>query len=186
MRCFTSLNTGYITAYSVMDTMEFVSASFFISSIVILQGGAVLGEKVRRKLQLTHTHTYTHPLTHTHTLKTAPAPEWQEPEEKNVKRQQQGINKSIVQIYDLYRFSVIWQDIEYLGSTVYFNKVLLYLVISRDALIWSIVSVLPQIVTCTVYDVTSNTVSFSCQLHSFNRGGCRLVAHQSLASCCMT
>lgn len=36
----TSLKTGYITAYSVMDTMEFVSASFFISSIVILQGGA--------------------------------------------------------------------------------------------------------------------------------------------------
>lgn len=64
--CFTSLKTGYITAYSVMDTMEFVSASFFISSIVILQGGAALGEKVRRKLQLTHTHAYTHPLTHTH------------------------------------------------------------------------------------------------------------------------
>lgn len=37
---FTSLKTGYITAYRVMDTMEFVSASFFISSIVILQGGA--------------------------------------------------------------------------------------------------------------------------------------------------
>lgn len=36
----TSLKTGYITAYSVMDTMEFVSDSFFISSIVILQGGA--------------------------------------------------------------------------------------------------------------------------------------------------
>lgn len=49
-----------------MDTMEFVSASFFISSIVILQGGAALGETVRRKLQLTHTHTYTH--THSHTL----------------------------------------------------------------------------------------------------------------------
>lgn len=64
--CFTSLKTGYITAYSVMDTMEFVSASFFISSIVILQGGAALVEKVRRKMQLTHTHTYTHPLTHTH------------------------------------------------------------------------------------------------------------------------
>lgn len=40
---FTSLKTGYITAYSVMDTMEFVSASFFISSIVILQGGAARG-----------------------------------------------------------------------------------------------------------------------------------------------
>lgn len=39
-RARTSLKTGYITAYSVMDTMEFVSASFFISSIVILQGGA--------------------------------------------------------------------------------------------------------------------------------------------------
>lgn len=64
-RWFTSLKTGYITAYSVMDTMEFVSASFFISSIVILQGGATLGEKVRRKLQLTHTQTYTHPRTHT-------------------------------------------------------------------------------------------------------------------------
>lgn len=76
---FTSLKTGYITAYSVMDTMEFVSASFFISSIVILQGGAALGEIARRKLELTHTHTYTHPLTLTHTLKTTQAPEWQEP-----------------------------------------------------------------------------------------------------------
>ncbi len=32
----TSLKTGYITAYSVMDTIEVASASFFISSIVIL------------------------------------------------------------------------------------------------------------------------------------------------------
>lgn len=73
-----------------MDTMEFVSASFFISSIVILQGGAALGEKVRRKLQLTHTHTYTHPLTLTltHTLKTTQAPEWQEPRGKKKQRQQ--------------------------------------------------------------------------------------------------
>lgn len=35
----TSLKTGYITAYNVIETIEFVSASFFISSIVILNGG---------------------------------------------------------------------------------------------------------------------------------------------------
>lgn len=62
-----------------MDTMEFVSASFFISSIVILQGGGALGQMARRKLELTHTHTYTHPLPLTHTLKTTQAPELQEP-----------------------------------------------------------------------------------------------------------
>lgn len=76
---FTSLKTGYITAYSVMDTMEFVSASFFISSIVILQGGAALGEKVRRENcsshTLTHTLTYPHTHTLTHTLKNTGAPE---------------------------------------------------------------------------------------------------------------
>lgn len=78
---FTSLKTGYITAYSVIDTMEFVSASFFISSIVILQGGAALGETVRRKLQLTYTHTYTPPLTLTHTPKPTQSPEWRQPRE---------------------------------------------------------------------------------------------------------
>lgn len=67
---FTSLKTGYITAYSVMDTMEFVSASFFISSIVILQRGAARDKKVMRKVSHTHTHTcidtpkHTHPDTH--------------------------------------------------------------------------------------------------------------------------
>lgn len=48
-----------------MDTMEFVSASFF-SSIVILQGGVALVKTMKRKLQLKHTHTYTHTLTHPH------------------------------------------------------------------------------------------------------------------------
>lgn len=69
-----------------MDTMEFVSASFFISSIVILQGGAALVEKVRRKMQLTHTHTYTHPLTHTltYTVETKQAPECQQSTRKTV------------------------------------------------------------------------------------------------------
>lgn len=32
----TSLKTGYMTAYNVIETIELVSASFFISSIVIL------------------------------------------------------------------------------------------------------------------------------------------------------
>lgn len=62
--------------------MEFVSASFFISSIVILQGGATLVDQVRRRLQaLTPTHTYTHPLTLTltHALKTSQAPEQLKP-----------------------------------------------------------------------------------------------------------
>lgn len=63
---FTSLKTGYITAYSVMDTMEFVSASFFISSIVILQGGAALGQIAKEETGA-HTHSHIHSPTPTHT-----------------------------------------------------------------------------------------------------------------------
>lgn len=59
-----------------MDTMEFVSASFFISSIVILQGGvaqgqmAVGGEHAHTPARMhTHPHIYTHTnsLTYKHT-----------------------------------------------------------------------------------------------------------------------
>lgn len=73
-----------------MDTMEFVSASFFISSIVILQGGAALGGTVGEEtaahalthtytppnsLSLTHAHTHSHTHARAHAPKTQRAPE---------------------------------------------------------------------------------------------------------------
>lgn len=42
----TSLKTGYMTAYNVIETIEFVSASFFISSIVILNTSTTTWEEM--------------------------------------------------------------------------------------------------------------------------------------------
>lgn len=41
----TSLKTGYMTAYNVIETMELVSVSFFISSIVILNTSTTAWEE---------------------------------------------------------------------------------------------------------------------------------------------
>ncbi len=55
----TSLKTGYMTAYNVIETIEFVSASFFISSIVILNGGppqVKMGSWATRSTQFSQAH----------------------------------------------------------------------------------------------------------------------------------